>query len=142
MNTPKLFPRYAAERLKEALSDTPVVLIHGPRQAGKTTLAHIVGEPLGFSYFSFDSPALASAAKTDPIGFVDDLPERRASELAGIEIKASATVTAADFRGLRKLKDTAKGRFVAGVVLYDGDTSVNFGDRLHAVPISRLWDAK
>jgi predicted AAA+ superfamily ATPase len=410
MNTHRLFPRYAAERLKEALSDTPAVLIHGPRQAGKTTLARAVGDPMGFSYFSFDNPALASAAETDPIGFVDDLPEhaildevqrvpkifpalkmavdrnrapgrflltgsanvlfvprlaermeifrlhplaqcelvgkppvfldelftgafkmrklprlgtdlaqrvvaggypsaiarsnprrrsawyrgyvetltqrdvrdlarirsldvlpkllvhaaaqtgrlinvsdlsspfqlsrptireyltllthiflveelrpwhasrmsrliktpklhvgdtglacvllgldaaalakdrtalgplletfvfqelrrqaswyeddvsfyhfrdrdnfevdivleRRAAELAGIEVKASATVTAADFRGLRKLKDTAKNRFTAGVVLYDGETSVSFGDKLHAVPIRLLWDA-
>ena len=37
--------------------------------------------------------------------------------LAGIEIKASATVTGADFRGLRKLKEASGKRFVAGVVL-------------------------
>jgi predicted AAA+ superfamily ATPase len=72
---------------------------------------------------------------------VDIVLERRAAELAGIEVKASATVTAADFRGLRKLKDTAKNRFTAGVVLYDGETSVSFGDKLHAVPIRLLWDA-
>jgi predicted AAA+ superfamily ATPase len=76
MNTNKLYPRFAAEKLKEALADTPAVLIHGPRQSGKTTLARAVGEPLGYSYFSFDDPALADAAKSDPIGFVDDLPER------------------------------------------------------------------
>ena len=76
MNTNKLYPRFAAERLKEALADTPAVLIHGPRQSGKTTLARAVGEPLGYSYFSFDDPALADAAQSDPIGFVDDLPER------------------------------------------------------------------
>ena len=39
MNTlPKLYPRLIAARVVEALSDTPVVLIAGPRQAGKTTL--------------------------------------------------------------------------------------------------------
>jgi predicted AAA+ superfamily ATPase len=75
MNTNKLYPRFAAERLKEALADTPIVLIHGPRQTGKTTLAQLVGEPLGFSYFSFDNPVLANAAEADPIGFVDDLPD-------------------------------------------------------------------
>jgi uncharacterized protein len=42
MNTNKLYPRFAARRLKEALTDTPVVLIHGPRQCGKTTLARLV----------------------------------------------------------------------------------------------------
>jgi predicted AAA+ superfamily ATPase len=75
MNTNKLYPRFAARHLKEALSDTPVVLIHGPRQCGKTTLARLVGDPLGYSYFSFDDPVLASAAETDPIGFVADLPD-------------------------------------------------------------------
>jgi predicted AAA+ superfamily ATPase len=32
-----LDPRFARERLEEALTDTPVVLVHGPRQCGKTT---------------------------------------------------------------------------------------------------------
>ena len=76
MNVDKLYSRFAAERLKEALVDTPVVLIHGPRQSGKTTLAQAIGGPLGFSYFSFDNPVLANAAEADPAGFVDDLPER------------------------------------------------------------------
>jgi len=67
MNTNKLHPRFAARRLKEALADTPVVLIHGPRQCGKTTLARLVGNPLGYSYFSFDDPVLAGAAEADPI---------------------------------------------------------------------------
>jgi len=34
----------------EALADTPVVLIHGPRQCGKTTLAQVVGEREGYAY--------------------------------------------------------------------------------------------
>ena len=66
MNTNKLYPRFAARRLKEALADTPVVLIHGPRQCGKTTLARLVGDPLGYSYFSFDDQVLAGAAETYP----------------------------------------------------------------------------
>ena len=76
METHKLYPRFASKRVKEALADTPVVLIHGPRQSGKTTLARGLGEPLGYSYFTFDNPALMHAAEADPIGFVDDLPER------------------------------------------------------------------
>jgi hypothetical protein len=50
------------------------------------------------------------------------------------------TYTAADFRGLRKLRDAAGKRFAAGVVLYDGETSASFGDELHAVPIRALWE--
>lgn len=66
--------------------------------------------------------------------------ERGAQAVAGVEVKAAATVTASDFRGLRKLRDAAGDRFAGGVVLYDGETSAGFGDRLHAVPIRLLWE--
>lgn len=69
-----LYPRYVHERLVESLSDTPVVLIHGPRQCGKTTLAQEVGRSLGYSYFSFDDDVALAAATEDPQGFVDGLP--------------------------------------------------------------------
>lgn len=70
------FPRYLAPRLREALADSPAVLVHGPRQSGKTTLARLVGEPRGYRYVSFDDEAVASAAKADPLGFVSGLPAR------------------------------------------------------------------
>ena len=54
MTAPIFYPRFAECCLTEALTDTPVVLIHGPRQCGKTTLARRVGEARGYSYFSFD----------------------------------------------------------------------------------------
>jgi predicted AAA+ superfamily ATPase len=62
--------------LREALRDTPAVLIHGARQSGKTTLARMVGEPRGYGYVSFDDDATRTAAKTDPVGFVARLPAR------------------------------------------------------------------
>ena len=71
---------------------------------------------------------------------VDVVLERGASAVAGIEVKASATVTPSDFRGMRKLKAATGARFVAGVVLYDGENVVGFGDGLFAVPIRALWD--
>jgi uncharacterized protein len=86
----------------------------------------------------------------DPVAFfhyrdkdgteVDIVMERGARVLAGVEVKASATVTAADFRGLRKLREAAGKRFVGGVVVYDGETSASFGDGLHAVPLRALWE--
>jgi predicted AAA+ superfamily ATPase len=71
-----LFPRFAERRLTEALADSPVVLVHGPRQCGKTTLARTVGEPAGYAYVSFDVEGARAAAEDDPIGFVADLPAR------------------------------------------------------------------
>ena len=71
---------------------------------------------------------------------VDVVLERGAGQVAGVEVKASATVTAADFRGLRKLKAAAGARFAAGIVLYDGETSAGFGDGLHAVPVRAPWE--
>ena len=71
---------------------------------------------------------------------VDIVLERGARDVAGVEVKAAATVTAADFRGLRKLREAAGARFLGGVVLYDGETSASFGDGFFAVPIRCLWE--
>lgn len=76
MTTLEFYPRFAQPRLTEALADTPAVLIHGPRQCGKTTLARMVGEARGYAYFSFDDNAVLAAAQSDPAGFVSDLPDR------------------------------------------------------------------
>jgi len=69
----------------------------------------------------------------------DIVLERDDGAIAGIEVKASATVKADDFSGLKKLAGAAKKRFAFGVVLYDGGTVVPFGEKLTAAPISCLW---
>ena len=71
---------------------------------------------------------------------VDIVIERGATRVAGVEVKASGTVRAADFRGLRKLQGALGYRFTGGVVLYDGEATVPFGDRLHAVPVRWLFE--
>ena len=71
-----LYPRYIRPRIAEALADSPAVLIHGPRQCGKTTLARLVGDEKGFAYFTFDDDVQRAAAQADPVGYVADLPER------------------------------------------------------------------
>ncbi len=70
---------------------------------------------------------------------VDIVLERGAGQVAGVEVKAAATVTAADFRGLKKLKEASGKRLAGGVVVYDGETSASFGYDLYAVPIRTLW---
>lgn len=71
-----LYPRHMAPRLKEALSDSPAVLLHGPRQCGKTTLAKMVGENLGYAYLNLDDEALLASVQEDPVRFASELPER------------------------------------------------------------------
>lgn len=69
---------------------------------------------------------------------VDIIVEDEAGRVVGIEVKASATVTASDFAGLTRLS-TAAGGFVSGVVLYDGSEPLSFGDMLWALPLASLW---
>lgn len=76
MKTPDLYPRYILPRIHEALADSPVLLIHGPRQCGKTTLARQVGEKSGYAYLSFDDDVQRAAAREDPIGYIANLPDR------------------------------------------------------------------
>lgn len=70
---------------------------------------------------------------------VDFVLEDRAGRLVGIEVKKSASPSAADFKGLRHFRDAAGHRFLRGVLLYTGSSSVAFGPDLHAVPVSAVW---
>ncbi|MDP2367095.1 ATP-binding protein, partial [Rhodoferax sp.] len=69
-------PRLAQARLLASLADTPVVLIQGPRQCGKTTLARTVAARAGYAYVTFDDDKQLLAARADPQGFVNALPNR------------------------------------------------------------------
>jgi hypothetical protein len=66
--------------------------------------------------------------------------ERGSTAVAGVEVKAAASVNDADFRGLRKLREAAGRRFTAGVVFYDGTAATRVGDNLFAVPFRNLWE--
>ena len=70
---------------------------------------------------------------------VDLLLEDRGGRLAGIEVKASATVEARDFAGIEALATAAGKRFAGGVVLYTGSRVLPFGKRRYALPVSALW---
>jgi predicted AAA+ superfamily ATPase len=72
---------------------------------------------------------------------VDIVLQNRRQQVVGIEIKASSTAAANDFRGLKHLQAKAGEDFVAGYVLYLGQQTLPFGDRLRAIPLSALWEA-
>lgn len=64
--------RHAQQRVATALADTRVVLVAGPRQAGKTTLARLFTSTER-PYITLDDPATLLAARADPTGFVRGL---------------------------------------------------------------------
>jgi predicted AAA+ superfamily ATPase len=70
---------------------------------------------------------------------VDLVLERNSGDVIGVEVKAAATAGQRDFRGLEFLREKLGRRFRAGAVLYTGDKTLPFGDRLAAVPIAGLW---
>lgn len=70
---------------------------------------------------------------------VDIVLEDESGDIIGFEVKAAATVTAQDFKGLRKVAAVTGKYFKAGWVLYDGEKILPFGDRIAAVPLSCLW---
>jgi hypothetical protein len=57
----------------QALSDTPVVLLNGARQTGKTTLVQELASASGSQYFTLDDAATLSLAVGDPSGFIRNL---------------------------------------------------------------------
>lgn len=71
---------------------------------------------------------------------VDVVLEDSAGRLIGIEVKASATISTYDFKGLRSLAEMAGSRFHRGVVLYTGTEPLPFGPQFSALPISALWE--
>lgn len=65
--------RLLAPILRAALADRPVVLLQGPRQAGKTTLARTLASERGMQYHNFDDISILAAARADPSGFIRGL---------------------------------------------------------------------
>ncbi len=68
-----LFPRSLEPVIREALADTPVVCLLGPRQCGKTTLVQQLAPDR--AYVSLDEQNYRQTALADPAGFVASLPE-------------------------------------------------------------------
>jgi uncharacterized protein len=97
--------------------------------------------------FVFQELRRQASAHSEPIAFYHfrnrddhevDIVFENGLSIAGVEVKASATVRNEDFRGLRKLQEITGEHFVCGVVVYDGETTLSLGPRLFAVPISCL----
>ncbi len=106
MGTTLNIPRHAVVRVNEALSDTRIVTVEGPRQAGKSTLCAEIASSRGMRMVTLDDPNVRRAATDDPTGFIAGLGERafidelqRAPDLV-LALKAEVD------------RDTAPGRYL------------------------------
>jgi predicted AAA+ superfamily ATPase len=70
---------------------------------------------------------------------VDAVLENRQRQVVGIEVRAASTVRSDDFTGLRRLAERLGDEFLVGIVLYTGNTTLPFGPKLRAMPVSSLW---
>ncbi|MFZ5519753.1 MAG: ATP-binding protein [Pseudomonadota bacterium] len=100
----------------------------------------VLGELLKQAGWETDPPR-PSFFRTRDGDEVDVVLERDDGSMVAVEVKAAATVTAADFKGLQMLGQAAGDALALGVVLYDGDKALPFGDRLWAAPIGALFAA-
>jgi uncharacterized protein len=71
-----MYLRHIYPLLTEALADTPVVLLNGARQTGKSTLVQSLASSGAYRYLTLDDQAVLAAAKYDPAGFVAGIGDR------------------------------------------------------------------
>ena len=62
--------RHALRLVKETLADTPIIVVQGARQVGKSTLVRQVLGKRDVRVLSLDSAPVYNAAKADPGAFV------------------------------------------------------------------------
>ncbi len=72
---------------------------------------------------------------------VDIIAEAADGRFVAVEVKSAPLVDRRDARHLEWVRNRAPDDFVCGVVLHTGDRAYRLGDRLLALPISRLWTA-
>lgn len=70
---------------------------------------------------------------------IDLVLERDDGGILAFEVKAAGQVSGPDMRHLCKLRNALGERFLAGVALYTGTRAYRFEDRLHVMPIDRIW---
>jgi predicted AAA+ superfamily ATPase len=137
--TPKL--HFLDTGLLAALRDVTASQLQKDRTAYGPLLENfVVSEVIKLTTWS-DKRIRISHFRTKDQDEVDLVLEDRRGRVIGIEVKASATVRPQDLRGLRQLQAAAGDKFVQGLLLHDHDQITPFGEKLHAGPVSLLWQS-
>lgn len=134
-----VLPRHASGRVTEALADTRIVTVEGPRQAGKSTLCAGLVEGRGMSSVTLDDPTARGAASEDPAGFLAGLGDRafidELQRAPGLVLALKAEVD----------RDSRPGRFLvsgsANLLLAPG-VADSLAGRVERVPLRPFTQAE
>jgi predicted AAA+ superfamily ATPase len=130
-----VFRRLAQARIRKAFADTPVVVVQGPRQCGKTTLVREFGGP----FVTLDDSLALDAATRNPDGFIAQFPDRVVID----EVQRAPGL----FRAIKKAVDADRrpGRFLltgSSNVLLLPKLSESLAGRMEVVPLWPLSQAE
>lgn len=89
----------------------------------------------------FEEPVMSGHWRLGEADEVDLVVEFDDGGVIAFEVKAAERVAGRDLNALRKLRDALGPRFIAGVALSTGFRSYTYDDRLHVMPIDRIWRA-
>jgi uncharacterized protein len=114
-------------------------ILYGPEMLGRLLDTFVAAQLRAELAVSDLNPRLYHLREEHGRREVDLVIETASGTLIGVEVKASATVTAHDARHLAWLRDEVGDAFAAGLVLHTGPYVFPLGDRLVAAPVSALW---
>jgi predicted AAA+ superfamily ATPase len=86
-----------------------------------------------------DAPVTAGYWRTRDNVEVDLVLERHDGTVVAVEVKAGDHVQKGQVAPLRALRDRLGTSFAAGLILYTGGAGYEADDRIHVLPIERLW---
>ncbi|WIY82311.1 ATP-binding protein [Propionimicrobium sp. PCR01-08-3] len=86
-----------------------------------------------------EEPVVLGHWRTSDGAEVDLVIEFEDGTVVAFEVKANQRATAPDFKGLQQLRAALGSHFAAGIVLTTGQRSFTYDDRIHVMPIDRLW---
>jgi predicted AAA+ superfamily ATPase len=104
---------------------------------GKLCETFVVAELLRHASWSEQQPRLYHYQRDRED--VDVVLENNRGEVVRVEVKAAATLRATDWKWLKKLAESRRDSFKAGIVIYAGEQTLPLGARLWAVPYGGLW---